>query len=199
MKGILLDKTPCFPYSEATKWEDAMERDTIRFAYWTHAVMAVLVGCLAILSLLFSPFQTLSLYFIATGFRILAGSTLKSMLPEDCKDYNARYHRWIVISMNGGMVAALLIHGFYSLPIDWTINTPLIAGVLIYLVVQRFSRPHSLVARLRSSTLTCLIVSVLLVHALHSAWYAVTLFGFLFIGSTLYLLREMEKEHWSIF
>lgn len=120
-------------------------------------------------------------YGLATAARLFAGAIMNRMGDaETVNAWNNRYHRYVVIVLNSVVGFVLLgrlawdtfRHHMHIGPFA------LIVGAFIaYFIAARFTRPNTFGARVRSATLTIVILMIMAYLALGMQYYGLYLLG----------------------
>lgn len=156
-------------------------RNRERIFYKITAIIALGFGIVAVESILQADWiWALSAYVLATGSRLLAGSFMNGMGDGwTVRTWNNKYHRLLVVALNSGIGVVLLGRLIY----DWLVPpqpppmlvsysgalTFLTLVLISYFIAAHFTRPNSFGARVRSATLTVMLIAVMAYLALRSA------------------------------
>lgn len=182
--------------------ERAIDQDLLRLSYVALAAMALLGGLMVCAGVVFGRWiLAVFLYLLATIARIGAGSEMNRMGDAvTVNAWNDRYHRFVTIALNFGAGAVLLGELWW---IRWSMGERydymrarwfLTIAVILYIIAQRFTRPNTFGARLRSAILTAVLIGVMAHLAWPGQWGLWVLMGVIALNITMLRLRALQRR-----
>ena len=185
--------------------EEDEDREKKEIVYKFLAWWSVLLGVLCILSMLGSGTKAwmvaFGAYTMATALRLVAGAVMNRMGDAATVNaWNNKYHRLVVIVLNSVVGAALLGRLAWDTFTHRTHIGPfafLISAFIAYFIAARFTRPNTFGARVRSATLTIVLLCTLaqLTHPAPVVWLLTG--ALLFNGAWLNLARLQRRLGWE--
>ncbi len=142
-------------------------------------------------------------YTATTVFRLLAGTTMNRMGDAAAINaWNNKYHRLVVIGLNSGVGAALLgrlAYDWFMLHIHEEALVFLATALVAYFIAARFTRPNTFGARVRSVTLTVVLIGTMAYLTWPEQWGLWMLASVIMLNiAVLHLCRLQRRFGWEM-
>lgn len=176
-----------------------MDHDHLEDYWYPFAIFAVVLGVGCAGALLRGDWMwAFGTYTAATFFRLVAGSAMNRMGDaETVNSWNNKYHRWLVIALNS--VVGLVLLG--RLTYDWFARHThggalvfLACAFVAYFIAARFTAPNTFGARVRSATLTVVLLCTMAYMAWGRHWGLWVLVGVIMLDFVWLRLRALQRR-----
>lgn len=186
--------------------EANVEQELLEYAYQTLASTALLSGLAAVVWVVLGRWHLAALcYLAATVARLAAGSAMNRMgKAETVNAWNDKHHRFVVIALNSGVGAVLLGKLWWErwdLGVVWGNKWGLLEArwflaiaIALYLVAQRFTRPNTFGARVRSAMLTLMLIGTMAYLVWPWQWGLIILAGVITLNFVWFRLRTLQSR-----